>query len=74
VQLVSGDACSAQAGDPGNALLRVAAPGITRVTLVFDEVTDPNVGFDDIQFCKNLGAVATTPVVWGRLKSLYATP
>ena len=73
VQLASGDACTAQVGDPGNHVFRVVAPGITRVTLTFDESPDPNVGFDDIQFCKDGTPVPVTPEAWGLIKSLYRT-
>jgi hypothetical protein len=73
VQLLSGDACTAQAGDPGNHVFRVTGIGITRVTLTFDASPDPNVGFDDIQFCKDGLPVPVTPEAWGLVKSLYRT-
>jgi len=74
VDLVTGDACTSQAGDPGNTLLRVAGSGIDRVTLTFDASPDPNVGFDDIQFCKDGLPVSVAPAHWGSVKTLYDQP
>jgi hypothetical protein len=74
VQLVTGDACDAQDGNPGRYRFRVAAPGITRVTLTFDESPDPNVGFDDLQFCKDGMPVGVSAAAWSRVKSLYRMP
>ena len=57
---LTGDACTAQAGEPGNYVFTVSGPGITRVTLrtgptAADPLTtatgpDPYVAIDDIQF------------------------
>jgi hypothetical protein len=74
VQLVGGDACTAAPGDPGNHVFRVTGAGITRVLLTFDESPDPNVGFDDLQFCKDGEAVAVSRLAWSRVKSVYRLP
>lgn len=74
VDLVGGDACTASGSDPGNTRLRVTGAGITRVTLSFDASPDPNVGFDDIEFCKDTSPVPVAPATWGQLKTLYTTP
>jgi len=68
----NGDACIAIDGDPGNVVLGVVGTGITRVTLEFDAFPDPNIGFDDIQFCLVREAVPVQQVGWGRLKTWYA--
>ncbi len=71
VNLVSGDACTAQATDPGNHLFTVTGPAITRVTLRFDAFPDPNCGFDDISFCEATLPTPTRYRSWGALKSHY---
>src|SRR5262249_24663469 len=72
VDLVTGDACTAGPnGDPGNRLLTVTGPGIVKVTLRFDAVPDPNVGFDDISFCETSQPTPTRATSWGTLKTLY---
>ena len=71
VDLVTGDACTAQAGDPGNKLFTVTGSGIVKVTLRFDEFPDPNVGFDDISFCETGEPTPTARKSWGDVKTLY---
>lgn len=71
VNLVSGDACTAQASDPGNHLFTVTGAGITRVTLRFDAFPDPNAGFDDISFCEATLPTPTLRRSWGELKAHY---
>lgn len=71
VNLVSGDACTAQASDPGNHLFTVTGAGIVRVTLRFDAFPDPNVGFDDISFCETSRPTPTARKPWGELKARY---
>jgi len=48
----SGDACVLSPGSPGNYVLRVGGNGIRKVSLTYDGFPDPNVGYDDITFCK----------------------
>ena len=67
----SGDACLSQAGLPGNYVLSVSGPGITRVELRFGPSPDPNVGFDSIAFCELTGPTAVSQRSWGRLKEIY---
>ncbi len=71
VNLVSGDACTAQASDPGNRLFTVTGTGIVRVTLRFDAFPDPNVGFDDISFCELTQPTSELRHSWGELKTHY---
>jgi hypothetical protein len=71
VNLVAGDACTAQAGDPGNHVFTVSAPGIVKVTLRFDASPDPNVGFDDIMFCLTGEPTPAERRSWGQIKTLY---
>ncbi len=71
VNLVSGDACTAQASDPGNHLFTVSGAGIVRVTLRFDAFPDPNVGYDDISFCEESRVTPTERRAWGELKVRY---
>ena len=71
VDLAFGDACSTQPGTSGNFFLSVAAPGIVRVTLTFDEFPDPNVGFDDITFCESEAPTPAVPASWGTVKAAY---
>ena len=71
VDLVTGDACTAQASDPGNRLFTVTGAGIVRVELRFDAFPDPNAGFDDISFCEESHPTPTTRQSWGRLKTHY---
>ncbi len=71
VNLVSGDACTAQASDPGNRLFTVSGTGMVRVTLRFDAFPDPNVGFDDISFCEQSGPTPVGHRHWGELKARY---
>ena len=71
VNLVSGDACTAQASDPGNRLFTVSGAGIVRVTLRFDAFPDPNVGFDDISFCEHVSPTSVARRHWGELKARY---
>ena len=71
VDLVSGDACTSQASDPGNRLFTVSGAGMVRVTLRFDAFPDPNVGFDDISFCEHVGVTPVARKRWGGLKALY---
>jgi len=71
VDLVTGDACTAQVGEPGNRLFTVTGSGIVKVTLRFDDVPDPNVGFDDISFCESGEPTPVDRTSWGRLKTLY---
>ena len=68
VDLVAGDACTAQAGDPGNRLFTVSGSGIVRVTLRFDASPDPNCGFDDISFCEERTATPAHRRTWGSLR------
>jgi hypothetical protein len=70
VQLGAGDACTSQAGEPGDVRLTVAGSGIVRVTLRFDAAPDPNIGFDEIAFCA-VGVTGARPASWGRIKTLY---
>ena len=67
----TGDACTSGATDPGNHVFSVAAAGITRVTLSFDEHADPNVGFDSIQFCLLRSSVPVAARHWSFMKTLY---
>jgi hypothetical protein len=67
----TGDACTTGAGDPGNVVLNVAGTGITRVVLAFDAFPDPNVGFDDIQFCMSRGTVPVAARPWSFVKGIY---
>ncbi len=71
VDLVSGDACTSQASDPGNRLFTVTGTGIVRVTLRFDAFPDPNVGFDDISFCETTLPTSAARHSWGELKTHY---
>ena len=71
VDLLAGDACDAQASDPGNHFFTVAGTGIVKVTLRFDAVPDPNVGFDDIVFCETGDPTPAHRKTWGALKTLY---
>lgn len=71
VDLVTGDACTAQATDPGNRLFTVSGSGIVRVTLRFDAFPDPNCGFDDISFCEEGTPTPTLRKSWGTLKTYY---
>ena len=71
VDLVAGDACTAQASDPGNRLFTVTGSGIVRVTLRFDAFPDPNCGYDDISFCEEGVATGVVRHSWGRLKTHY---
>lgn len=71
VDLVTGDACTAQGSDPGNHFFTVTGTGITRVTLRFDAFPDPNVGFDDISFCEEALATPAARRSWGELKTRY---
>jgi hypothetical protein len=52
----SGDACTAQAGQPGNYTFEVVGPGITWVVLEITAGIDPNIAFDNIAFtaCEDL--------------------
>lgn len=43
-----GDACDAEAGEPGNYRWQVSGPGIERVELRFEGGYDPNLAFDDL--------------------------
>ena len=69
--VANGDACVALEGDPGNFVLGVSGAGITRVTLEFDSFPDPNVGFDDIQFCLVQPPVSVEAVHWTQVKRGY---
>lgn len=71
VDLVTGDACTAQLTEPGNRLFTVTGTGIVRVTLRFDAFPDPNVGFDDISFCEEAVATSGQRHSWGELKTHY---
>jgi hypothetical protein len=71
VNLVSGDACTAQGSDPGNHLFTVSGAGMVRVTLRFDAFPDPNMGFDDISFCEHSEPTSTLRRSWGDLKLRY---
>ena len=71
VDLVSGDACTAQASDPGNHLFTLTGAGIVRVTLRFDAFPDPNVGFDDISFCEHSLPTPIKRRSWSALKLHY---
>lgn len=71
VDLVTGDACTAQGSDPGNRLFTVTGPAITRVTLRFDAFPDPNCGFDDISFCEATLPTPTARKSWGVLKTHF---
>jgi hypothetical protein len=70
VDSLSGDACTSQAGQPGNFRLVVSAPGIVKVSLTFDRFPDPNIGFDDITFCETI-ATFIGPTSWGTVKTFY---
>lgn len=69
--VANGDACVAIQGDPGNFILGVSGAGITRVTLEFDDFGDPNVGYDDIQFCLSRGSVPAAAAQWSHVKRAY---
>jgi hypothetical protein len=56
----SGDACTANLGDPGYREFKVEGAGITRVALTIDEGSDPKVGFDSIRFCKDTDRITYT--------------
>ena len=71
VDLVAGDAYTAQAGDPGNHLFTVTGAGIVRAELRFDGFPDPNVGFDDISFCAREAPTPAAEPSWGELKIRY---
>lgn len=71
VDLSGGDACTAQAGDPGHRTLFVTGAGISKVTLKFAESPDPNIGFDDLSFCLHENPVAVDGVTWGAIKSRF---
>lgn len=47
---ITGDACTAQPGDPGNFTFEVQGAGITHVALVIHEGPDPQIAFDNIRF------------------------
>jgi hypothetical protein len=72
VDLVTGDACTAQASEPGNRLFTVTGAGMVRVELRFDASPDPNVGFDDISFCEHTEPTLVPTRSWGTLKTRYA--
>jgi len=46
----TGDACTAQPGEPGNFTFEVRGRGITHVALVIHEGPDPQIAFDNIRF------------------------
>lgn len=46
----TGDACTAQCGDPGNYHFHLSGTGITKVTLSMEEGHDPFTVFDQIEF------------------------
>ena len=71
VDLIAGDACTAQASDPGNRLFTVTGAGIVRAELRFDAVPDPNCGFDDISFCEHVLPTPTQRLNWSRVKYSY---
>ena len=71
VNLVTGDACTSQAGDPGNFILGVGGTGIVKVSLTYDASPDPNVGYDDIAFCEELGTTGAARTNWGMVRRLY---
>lgn len=71
VDLVTGDACTSQASDPGNRLFTVTGTGIVRVALTFDAFPDPNCGFDDISFCEESAPTSAGKRTWGSLKGGY---
>lgn len=71
VDLVTGDACTAQLSEPGNRLFTVTGAGIVKVTLRFDAVPDPNCGFDDISFCEEASATSAKARSWGSVKTIY---
>lgn len=71
VDLVTGDACTAQASEPGNRLFTVTGTGITTVKLTFDAFPDPNCGFDDISFCEESAPTGTAKRTWGAVKGGY---
>ncbi len=71
VDLVTGDACTAQLTEPGNRLFTVTGTGIVRVTLRFDAFPDPNVGFDDISFCETSLPTSDVHRSWGEIKTHY---
>jgi hypothetical protein len=47
---VSGDACTAQTGDPGNFTFSISGAGIAKVEIVSKGGVDPNVAFDKVAF------------------------
>lgn len=71
VNLTGGDACSAQAGDPGNTVLSVSGPGIVKLTLRYNAYPDPNVGYDDITFCELSQPTPALRRSWGFVKTRY---
>ena len=71
VDLALGDACTTQPGAFGNQILSVSSPlGIKKVTLRFNAFPDPNIGFDDLAYCK-LFVLPAGERSWGQLKSAY---
>lgn len=71
VNLVTGDACTSQAGDPGNTILGVGGAGIVKVSLTYDSSPDPNVGYDDIAFCEEIGTTPAAHSNWGTVRRVY---
>ncbi|AUX45927.1 uncharacterized protein SOCE26_074290 [Sorangium cellulosum] len=47
---LTGDACTAEPGQPGNFKFDVQGSGIARVVLSIPEGMDPNIGFDNLTF------------------------
>lgn len=46
----SGDACTAELGEPGNYVWNVSGEGISEITLSFGQGYDPNIAFTDLCF------------------------
>ena len=50
--LITGDACTAQPGEPGNFKFDLQGSGIVKVVLSIPKGIDPNIGFDNLAFCR----------------------
>jgi hypothetical protein len=60
---LSGDAVSAQPGQPGNWTWNVSGAGIVRVELEFGGGVDPNIGFDTLTFTTECLSACTQPAI-----------
>ena len=68
--LTGGDACVSQASQ-GNVRLEVAGAGIVKIKLTYDAFPDPNVGYDDVSFCKVESPTPNLKRTWGSVKRTY---